>query len=140
MLLTVLLLILTVCSAAALLQQNPGVNGQGQLSKETTPSPSVPGETPGQVSDDQDLDLSIDPVDPILFENGTVTMSTAGATDLDINSFPPVGVSVLIQNETVSVTKNPVTIEGPATTTTTAAAAAAPAPADTGSSSDEDEE
>jgi hypothetical protein len=38
-------------------------------------------------------------------------MSTEGATDMDINEFPPEGVSVIIRNESVIVTNNPVAYE-----------------------------
>lgn len=104
----------------------------GQLSKETTPSPSPPGSTPGAIVDDQDLDLAIDPDDP-LPANGTVQMSTAGATDVDMNIFPPVGVTVIIQNETVTVTNQSITFGTPTPVDTSSSG-------DEGGGSDEDEE
>jgi hypothetical protein len=37
-----------------------------------------------------EVDISIDPGEP-LPDNGTVTISTEGATDTDMNAFPPEG-------------------------------------------------
>ena len=59
-----------------------------------------------------DLDIDIDPNDPLPV-NGTVVIRTAGATDLDMNIFPPVEVSVIVQNDTVTVTNQTVTIGNP---------------------------
>jgi hypothetical protein len=58
----------------------------------------------------EDVDISISPGEE-LPANGTVSVSTAGATDMDINEFPPQGVAVIIQNDTVVVTNNPVTYQ-----------------------------
>lgn len=58
----------------------------------------------------EDIDISISPSE-LLPSNGTVIMSTEGATDMDINEFPPEGVSVIIRNESVIVTNNPVAYE-----------------------------
>jgi hypothetical protein len=55
----------------------------------------------------EDVDISISPSE-VLPANGTVSVSTEGATDMDINEFPPAGVTVIIQNDKVVVTKNPV--------------------------------
>jgi hypothetical protein len=43
--------------------------------------------------------------------NGTVSISTEGATDSDMNVFPPEGVTVVIENDTVTVTNQTVDIE-----------------------------
>jgi hypothetical protein len=64
-------------------------------------------------ADDQDRDISIDPLEPLPANNGTVSLSTTGATDVDINEFPPIGVTVLIQNDSITVTKNAVSILDP---------------------------
>lgn len=87
------------------------------LSLEAPPLPNLAlnGTELNLTADDQDRDISIDPVENITFANGTVTMSTAGATDLDINEFPPIGITVLIQNETITITKNQVSIIDPPT-------------------------
>jgi hypothetical protein len=42
--------------------------------------------------------------------NGTVSISTEGATDTDMNAFPPEGVTVIISSDTVTVTDQPVDI------------------------------
>jgi hypothetical protein len=55
------------------------------------------------------IDISINPGEP-LPANGTVSISTEGATDTDMNVFPPEGVSVIISNDTVTVTNQAVDI------------------------------
>jgi hypothetical protein len=58
----------------------------------------------------EDIDIAINPTEP-LPPNGTVTMSTEGATDMDSNEFPPPGVTAIIQNDKIIVTNNPVAYE-----------------------------
>ena len=58
----------------------------------------------------EDVDVSISPGEE-LPANGTVSVSTEGATDMDINEFPPPGVTVIIQNDKVVVTNNPVSYQ-----------------------------
>ena len=53
-------------------------------------------------ADGMDRDISIEPYTDF---NSTQEISTAGATDIDINNIPPAGVSVIITNETIMVTK-----------------------------------
>ena len=55
------------------------------------------------------VDISINPGEP-LPANGTVSISTEGATDSDMNVFPPEGVTVIISSDTVTVTNQPVDI------------------------------
>ncbi len=55
------------------------------------------------------MDISIDPAEP-LPANGTVTISTEGATDTDMNAFPPEGVYVIISSDTVTVTNQTVDV------------------------------
>ena len=55
------------------------------------------------------VDISISPEEP-LPANGTISVSTAGATDTDMNAFPPEGVTVIISNDTVTVTNQAVDI------------------------------
>ena len=55
------------------------------------------------------VDISINPVEP-LPANGTVSVSTEGATDSDMNVFPPEGVTVIISSDAVTVTNQPVDI------------------------------
>ena len=54
-----------------------------------------------------EADISIDPAAP-LPANGTVTISTEGATDTDMDGFPPQGIHVIISSDTVTVTNQPV--------------------------------
>src|ERR687895_1521540 len=54
--------------------------------------------------------IAINPEEP-LPANGTVTISTEGATDTDMNVIPPEGVTVVIENDTVTVTNQTVDIE-----------------------------
>jgi hypothetical protein len=69
-----------------------------QLAKDT-PTGNLTGE----------VDISIDPAEP-LPANGTVTISTEGATDTDMNAFPPEGVYVIISSDSVIVTNQTVDI------------------------------
>ena len=55
------------------------------------------------------VDISINPGEP-LPANGTVNISTEGATDTDMNAFPPEGVTVIISRDTVTVTNQAVDI------------------------------
>jgi hypothetical protein len=56
------------------------------------------------------VNISINP-DESLPANGTVSLSTQGAIDSDMNVFPPEGVTVVISNDTVTVTNQTVDIE-----------------------------
>ena len=53
--------------------------------------------------------ISINPEEP-LPANGTVSISTEGATDSDMNVIPPEGVTVIISSDTVTVTNQAVDI------------------------------
>src|ERR687892_1398371 len=57
----------------------------------------------------EEVDISINPEEP-LPANGTVSVSIEGATDTDMNVFPPEGVTVIISSDTVTVTNQPVDI------------------------------
>jgi hypothetical protein len=56
------------------------------------------------------VNISINP-DEELPANGTVSISTEGATDTDMNVIPPEGVTVIISSDTVTVTNQAVDIE-----------------------------
>src|ERR687892_117983 len=56
-----------------------------------------------------EVDISIDPAEP-LPANGTISISTEGATDTDMSAFPPEGVYVIISSDTVTVTNQSVDI------------------------------
>src|ERR687891_2695937 len=53
--------------------------------------------------------ISINRVEP-LPANGTVSVSTEGVTDTDMNVIPPEGVTVIMSNDTVTVTNQAVDI------------------------------
>ena len=57
-----------------------------------------------------DGSISISPEEP-LPANGTVSISTEGVTDTNMNVIPPEGVSVIISSDTVTVTNQAVDIE-----------------------------
>jgi hypothetical protein len=56
-----------------------------------------------------EVDITIEPGE-LLPANGTVTISTEGATDTDMDGFPPEGVYVIISSDSVTVTNQPVDI------------------------------
>jgi hypothetical protein len=53
--------------------------------------------------------ISINP-EELLPANGTASISTEGVTDTDMNLIPPEGVSVIISNDTVTVTNQAVDV------------------------------
>jgi hypothetical protein len=57
-----------------------------------------------------DGSISISPEEP-LPANGTVSISTEGVTDTNMNVIPPEGVSVIISSDSVTVTNQAVDIE-----------------------------
>ena len=70
--------------------------------------PLVTSTPPGTTTDG--INITINPDEP-LPANGTVSISTEGAIDSDMNVFPPEGVTVVISNDTVTVTNQTVDIE-----------------------------
>jgi hypothetical protein len=70
--------------------------------------PLVTSTPPGTTTDG--VNITINP-DESLPANGTVSISTQGAIDSDMNVFPPEGVTVVISNDTVTVTNQIVDIE-----------------------------
>jgi len=57
-----------------------------------------------------DVSIDISPLEPLPI-NGTVTMSLEDVLDTNMNEIPPQGVTVIISNESVTVTNHEVTIE-----------------------------
>jgi hypothetical protein len=102
------LLIVVIAAAGAITTQA----ANGLLSKEP-PDVIINGPPVNFTADQQDIDIQIDPSDA-LPANGTVSISTLGATDSDMNGFPPLGVSVIIENQSVTVTNQPITLGNPA--------------------------
>jgi hypothetical protein len=70
--------------------------------------PLVPSSPTGALTDG--VTISINPEEP-LPANGTVSLSTEGVTDTDMNILPPEGVTVVIENDTITVTNQTVDIE-----------------------------
>ena len=70
--------------------------------------PLVTSTPPGTTTDG--INITINPDEP-LPANGTASISTQGAIDSDMNVFPPEGVTVVISNDTVTVTNQTVDIE-----------------------------
>lgn len=64
---------------------------------------------PFNASSTEDIDIAINPEEGLPI-NGSLSISTAGITDYDINSLVPEGMSVLIQNDSVTITSNEITI------------------------------
>ena len=62
------------------------------------------------------VSIDISPFEPLPV-NGTVTMSLEDVVDTNMNEIPPQGVTVIISNESVTVTNQEVTIEETATQT-----------------------
>lgn len=84
------------------------------LEKESPPLNTTGSPVAMNVTNDaNDIDISIDPTEEIGSANRTQSISTFGATDIDINAFPPEGRTVIIENQTVTVTDNPVTVQDP---------------------------
>ena len=70
--------------------------------------PLVTSTPPGTTTDG--VNITINP-DESLPANGTVSISTQGAIDSDMNVFPPEGVTVVISNDTVTVTNKQLTLK-----------------------------
>lgn len=75
----------------------------------------------GNMTDLPQRDVSIDVLDEPLPANGTTSISTTGANDIDITSMPPAGYTIVITNDTASVTNHVVTIPTAEPTETAAA-------------------
>ena len=69
--------------------------------------PLVTSTPPGTTTDG--INITINPDEP-LPANGTASISTEGAIDSDMNVFPPEGVTVVISNDSVTVTNQAVDI------------------------------
>lgn len=120
-----LLIVIAATTTFVAVTTHATTTAYGLLSKEP-PGIVVNGPPINFTADQQDIDIQVDPSDA-LPANGTVSISTLGATDSDMNGFPPLGTSVIIQNDTVTVTNKPVIIGAP------------PAPSSSGDSSSGDE-
>jgi hypothetical protein len=85
------------------------ITGLGFVILSTTQVSAQPLTKDSSTGNVTEVDISIDPAEP-LPANGTVTISTEGATDTDMNAFPPEGVYVIISSDTVTVTNQTVDV------------------------------
>lgn len=65
----------------------------------------------------EELDVKVDATEP-LPANGTLVVDISEADDIDIDALPPLGVSIVVTNTTLTVTNNPVEITEGATAET----------------------
>lgn len=103
---------MSAASLGLLLALNTPIDSWAQTLSMENPNLIVQGQTLNTTADDLDVDLTIHPNDPIADPSNTETISTEGATDIDINDIPDAGRTVIIQNETVTVTGQHVSITG----------------------------
>jgi hypothetical protein len=61
------------------------------------------------------VDAVFNAAEGFLPANGTLTVPITGATDIDFNSMVPAGMTVIVDNQSMTVTSNPVSIGAPAT-------------------------
>jgi hypothetical protein len=71
------------------------------------PTPGLNGTASTELPD---VSIDISPLEPLPI-NGTVTMNLEDVVDTNMNEIPPLGVTVIIANESVTVTNHEVTIE-----------------------------
>jgi len=76
-----------------------------------TPTPGLNGTVR---TESPDVSIDISPLEPLPI-NGTVTMNLEDVVDTNMNEIPPQGVTVIISNESVTVTNHEVIIEEPET-------------------------
>jgi hypothetical protein len=129
--------LLLVTIAVAILAASPTIIDKNKVHADLLAKDDVPDiAIDGNVTTLGQIDVAISPYDGYLPQNGTLTISTLGANDLDINAMPPAGMTIVIDNQSATITSNPVRVDMPA-----AASAPAPAPAPAADSGgDEDEE
>jgi hypothetical protein len=72
---------------------------------------ATPGPNNTTSTEPPEVSIDISPLES-LPTNGTVTMSLEDVVDTNMNEIPPQGVTVVINNQSVTVTNHPVTIEG----------------------------
>jgi Ca2+-binding RTX toxin-like protein len=64
----------------------------------------------------EELDVKVDATEPLPV-NGTIVVDISETHDIDIDAIPPEGVSIVVTNNTLTVTNNPVEITEGATGT-----------------------
>lgn len=112
LMLPIFLIIAAAAAGIGLLLASNTLEIFAQTLDKENPNLIIEGQTLNTTADDIDVDLTIHPNDNLTDPSKTETISTEGATDIDINDIPDVGRTVIIQNETVTVTEQPVSISG----------------------------
>jgi hypothetical protein len=72
----------------------------------------------GNVTTLGSVDAVFNAAEGFLPANGTLTVQITGATDIDFNSMVPAGMTVIVDNQSMTVTSNPVSIGAPASAAT----------------------
>ncbi|MGE5661075.1 MAG: hypothetical protein ACM3X1_02395 [Ignavibacteriales bacterium] len=72
----------------------------------------IPGPNNTASTELPEVSIDISPLESLSI-NGTVTMSLEDVVDINMNEIPPQGVTVIISNQSVTVTNHEVTIEEP---------------------------
>lgn len=107
----IIILLIIPIVAAALVFQVPSVPLTSAQILEKDPLVLQTLGLNGTVTDLGQRDVSIDIEDEPMPANGTISISTTGADDIDVQSMPPAGFTIIIDNQTARVTTHPVTIE-----------------------------
>jgi hypothetical protein len=107
----IIILLIIPIVAAALVLQVPSVPLTNAQILEKDPPALQTLDINGTVTDLGQRDVSIDIEDEPMPANGTISISTEGADDIDVQSMPPAGFTIIIDNTTARVTTHPVTIE-----------------------------
>ena len=79
---------------------------------ERDPIPAIPI-VDNVTGESEPIQLTIDASEP-LPANGTMTLLMAGMNDIDFKDTPPVGITVIVTNDSATVTNQPVQLPGPA--------------------------
>jgi hypothetical protein len=103
----VLVLVVVIAAAATIATTTATETVQAQILEKDAPTP-IP--LNGNATSISERDVAIDPLDGVLPANGTLSISMEGATDIDIQSMIPQGMTVVIDNQTATVTSHPVDI------------------------------
>ena len=79
---------------------------------ERDPIPAIPI-VDNVTGESEPIQLTIDASEP-LPANGTMTLLMAGMNDIDFKDTPPVGITVIVTNDSATVTNQPVQLPDPA--------------------------
>ena len=79
---------------------------------ERDPIPAIPI-VDNVTGESEPIQMTID-ASEFLPGNGTMTLPMAGMNDIDFKDTPPAGITVIISNDSATVTNQPVQLPGPA--------------------------